>query len=382
MSVFLEKGRGWKYDFVLRKKRYVNGYFKTKSEARQAEALRKEEIRNPRPMETVWTDITFYDLINRRLDHVRAYNSKTHYRDYRYMAKRWVARWGDLNTADISQPELESYFLQRRRKVRAYTVNQEIKYLKAVFNWGIKKDLIDHNPVNGIEFMPVEAKHKYIPPVADVDAVLAIAEGDMVDYLWLVRDTLARKHEINNLTWEDVNLVERYVTLYTCKKKGGHRTPRHVPMTAKVYSILERRYADRDPWKSWVFWHSYTSRITGEEVTGIYGDRKRALKTLCEKAGVNPFGLQPFVISVHHLWNRAIFPSARSSASLVMRIGRRPRSICIASAMLSVTPCLFTKRRGKSPTQSPTQKEEKGYDLCRNPLNSLVELRGLEPLTS
>ncbi len=315
MSVFLEKGRGWKYDFFLRKKRYVNGYFKTKSEARQAEALRKEEMRNPRPMETAWTDITFYDLINRRLDHVRAYNSKTHYRDYRYMAKRWVTRWGDQNTADISQPELESYFLRRRRKVRAYTVNQEIKYLKAVFNWGIKKGLIVRNPVDGIEFMPVEAKHKYIPPVADVDAVLAMAEGDMADYLWMVRDTLARKREINNLTWEDVNLVERYVTLYTCKKKGGHRTPRHVPMTATVYSILKRRYADRDSDKPWVFWHTYTSRITGEEVTGIYGDRKRALKTLCEKAGVNPFGLH----TLRHI-GASLMEQSNISISSIQRI--------------------------------------------------------------
>ena len=47
-----------------------------------------------------------------------------------------------------------------------------------MFNWGIKKGLIDHNPVDGIEFMPVEAKHKYIPPVADVEAVPAMAEGD------------------------------------------------------------------------------------------------------------------------------------------------------------------------------------------------------------
>lgn len=42
---------------------------------------------NPKPeeMKAVQTDMAFFDLVNRRLDHVRAYNSATHYRDYRYM---------------------------------------------------------------------------------------------------------------------------------------------------------------------------------------------------------------------------------------------------------------------------------------------------------
>jgi integrase len=52
--------------------------------------------------------------------------------------------------------------------------------------------------------------------------------------------------EINRLTWNDVNLEQRYVLLYTRKKSGGHLTPRKVPMTQKLHEILSRRYARRD----------------------------------------------------------------------------------------------------------------------------------------
>jgi len=48
--------------------------------------------------------------------------------------------------------------------------------------------------------------------------------------------------EINQLIWDDVNFESKEVTLYTRKKKGGHLTPRQVPMTQKLYKILSSRY--------------------------------------------------------------------------------------------------------------------------------------------
>ena len=72
--------------------------------------------------------------------------------------------------------------------------------------------------------------------------------------------------EINNLTWEDVNLHERYLVLYTRKKRGGHLTPRKISMSEKLYQIFHRRYQKRDKRKPWVFWHRYWSRKKGEFV--------------------------------------------------------------------------------------------------------------------
>lgn len=95
--------------------------------------------------------------------------------------------------------------------------------------------------------------------------------------------------EINELTWDDVHLDDRYVVLYTRKKKGGNRTPRKVGMTQKLYEVLSRRYAARDPNKPWVFWHTYYSSKTGERKDGPYQDRKLFMRTLCKKAGVKYF---------------------------------------------------------------------------------------------
>ena len=100
---------------------------------------------------------------------------------------------------------------------------------------------------------------------------------------------MGRMSEINRLTWEDVNFDERYVVLFTRKKKGGHLTPRKIPMTNRLYNVLAYRYAQRDTAKPWVFWHTYTSRSTGEKQEGPYQDRKKVMRSLCQKAGVKYF---------------------------------------------------------------------------------------------
>jgi integrase len=100
---------------------------------------------------------------------------------------------------------------------------------------------------------------------------------------------MGRMAEINRLTWDDVSLEERFVILYTRKKKGGHLTPRKVPMTEKLFQVLSSRFKKRDLGKSWVFWHKYVSSKTQKTCEGPYTDRKTFMKTLCGKAGVKYF---------------------------------------------------------------------------------------------
>lgn len=75
MSVYSVKGKGWRYDFTHKGARQTEAWFKTKKEAKKAEAARKEEIANPalqiQQAQTV-TDMDFLELVNLRLDHVQS----------------------------------------------------------------------------------------------------------------------------------------------------------------------------------------------------------------------------------------------------------------------------------------------------------------------
>ena len=290
MSVYSIKGKGWRYDFTLKGERYTQAWYKTKTEARQAEAEKRKEVLEPKKGTQTPIDMGFLELVNRRLDHVEVCNSKQHYAEYRSRAKRWVQRWGHLKCSQID-PDMIEQFVWERRKVSAFTANRELRCLRATFNFALKKKkpCIKDNPTDGVKFLSEGKKSRYVPPPEDIDKVMALANEDQQDYLWTIRDTMARSVEVNRLNWDDVSFKERYVLLHTRKKKGGHLTPRKVPLTQKLFEVLSRRYSERDPSKPWVFWHTYWSSKTGEKCEGPYDRRKKLMKGLCKKAGVRYF---------------------------------------------------------------------------------------------
>lgn len=288
MSSYFKKGKGWRYDFTLKGIRYTETWFKTKKEANQAEAKKREELKNPPPIQETETDMAFLEMVNIRLDYVKAYNSERHYLEYVYMARRWTNQWKQLTCHEITTAMVERFIIQRSR-VSHYVANKEIRYLRATFNFAIKKKMIRHNPMDGVSFLPVEKRIKYTPPVEHIDRILAVASKDVQDYIWTIRESMGRVSEINRLTWDDVDLKGGYITLYTRKKSGGHLTPRKVWMTQKLYSILSERFANRADTHPWVFWHRYFSRKNGCWKEGPYENRSKIMKTLCAKAGVPYF---------------------------------------------------------------------------------------------
>jgi integrase len=85
---------------------------------------------------------------------------------------------------------------------------------------------------------PMEKRAKYVPSKEDVFRVILAANSDTRDYLWTIALTMGRMSEVNRLTWSDVNFNERCLVLYTRKKRGGHFTPREVPMPDKLYCMV------------------------------------------------------------------------------------------------------------------------------------------------
>jgi len=292
MSVYFIKGKGWRYDFTMNRARYTATWFKTKREAKQAESDKRKEVLEPGKGTQIATDMNFLDLVNRRLDHVKAYNSNKHYDDYRYLARKWIHRWGHLRCSQITCEMIEKYILKRGR-ISPHVANKELRSLRSLFNFGKKRKLVGENPTDYLSFLPIEKRIRYIPTPGDIDKVIAEADRETRDYLWALQETMARMSEINRLTWEDVNFEEGYIVLYTRKKKGGHLSPRKIPMTQKLFEVLSRRHAEKDPSKPWVFWHTYWSSKTGEKVEGPYKDRKKIMKTLCRKASVKYFRFHP-----------------------------------------------------------------------------------------
>jgi integrase len=369
MSVYSVKGKGWRYDFILYGVRYTSNWFKIKGEAKDAETDRREEIKNPKPepvKETIPTAMVFLDLVNSRLDHLKAYNSERHYSDHVYMAKKWVEEWKNLSCQEVSRDKIQNYLL-KRADVSRYTANKDLRCLRAMFNFGISRNWISENPTRGLSFFPVEKRLRYIPPNADVLKVIAEADPNTQNYLWTIKETMGRVGEINRLCWPDVNLEERYVVLYTRKKRGGHLTPRKVHMTRKLFEVLSRLFEVRDESKPWVFWHRYWDRKKKEWVEGPYQDRKRVMKTLCEDAGVRYFRYHP----LRHL-GASILDHANVNIGSIQRIlgheNRTTTEIYLHSIGDSEREAMkvFEKVGVKVPHKSHIDNKKRATDIGKN----------------
>lgn len=313
MSVYFNKKRDWwEYYFRFQKKPYTGAGFKTKKSALEKEADRKKEVKKPKQTEDKLIDMAFLTLCNRRLDFLEAYRSPRHYTDSVYLAKRWVKQWRDKTVHQITTAMVQMYLKEVRKAISAQTANKELRGLRAMFNFGIKKPnrWFMHNPTDDIDFFPVEKKKKYVPPIKDVIAVLLAASGEVQDYLWTIALTLGRMSEINRLEKDDLDFENGTVTLYTRKSKNGDLVPREIPMTKRLREVLLRRLKGNNT--PWVFHHTYYSRKTMEWVTGPYTDRKRIMKTLCEKTSVRYFRFHP----IRHF-----------GASVLIKEGVDPRTI-------------------------------------------------------
>lgn len=230
----------------------------------------------------------FAELIASRLAFVAGYHSEYHAREYRYMAARWLRAWAELEADDITLEMVEAFLLARKKK-SALAANKDLRYLKAAFNWGIKRGYCSGNPVRGLPFFPVDKRLKRVPSVADMERLLSVAEGEDYAYILTLRDTLGRVGEINQLRWDDVFLADGYLVLYTRKKKGGSLTPRKIFLTERLRSCLEFRLAKRRRADQWVFTNRCYSRKSGRWEVGPYQDRKLLMRKLCRAAGLDYF---------------------------------------------------------------------------------------------
>jgi integrase len=288
MSVYFVKGKGWRFDFTLEGIRNTEAWFETKREAKQAEAKKRKELKNPKQDTERPIDMAFLDLVNLRLDYVKAYNSESHYRDVLYHARRWIKKWNGISCCDLTPELIEKYTISRA-KISPFVANKDLQYLRALFNYGLKRKLINGNPTDGIPFIPIEKRKKYIPQKDDVMKVIAVADPDTQQYLWTILLTAARVNEINSLTWEDISFKDGSITLWTRKRKGGNREPREITMVQTLYNMLLNRFTQNNGGEHWVFWHRYWSRKTGGWAKGPFKDRKKIMKTLCRNAGVKYF---------------------------------------------------------------------------------------------
>ena len=128
----------------------------------------------------------------------------------------------ELPVDELTPGMVLSYLQGQFKKRSGYAVNKERKNLVAGWNWGVKYlGLPSPNPCL-VDKFPEKRQIRYVPSENDFWKVFEVAECDqdrvmLLAYLHLA----ARKKELFNLRWADVDFSQSRVQLFTRKRKDG-----------------------------------------------------------------------------------------------------------------------------------------------------------------
>jgi len=208
--------------------------------------------------------------------------------------KEILGEWGDIEIAEIKVFMVQRYLDERARKFSANSFNSYRKEGVAFFNWLIDQELVPTGTKNVFQKVKKkyhDAKDVQPAPIGDVLVVWNIAnqsQRDLIDTIILMG---ARKNEVLNLKWSDIDLKERTYKLHTNKSGGkGTKTTLHT-ISEELMEILLRRLEQKHDVVEFVFWHRYYSHDKQAMVEDGYQSLNKFTMRLCKKAGVPLFTL-------------------------------------------------------------------------------------------
>jgi integrase len=207
--------------------------------------------------------------------------------------------------------------------------NRDLKEFKALYNWSIRNDLISSDPCKNIGSYPENPKARYVPPADDINRVLLAAEREDMDLILTLYHTAGRTSEVLKLTWEDVNFEQRWVRLWTRKRRGGELQEDKLAMTDTLYDVLKHRWDKRDKTTAYVFHNTDGSRFT-------YTQKRNTMKRLCRKAGVKVFGFH----AIRHHVASILADSGKASLGQIQKMLRHKRTTTTDNYIKTLDPQL------------------------------------------
>ena len=149
---------------------------------------------------------------------------------------------GDCMLAAISPELLERYKIARLATVKPATVNHELATLRHLYTMAIDWRYVSRNPVKAVKPLKLPpGRVRYLVP-EEREALLAACDARLRPVVLVLLHTGLRRGELLALTWADVDLHHRGLTVRDSKT---HRA-RQVPLNDTCLSVLRTRSRPAD----------------------------------------------------------------------------------------------------------------------------------------
>lgn len=103
--------------------------------------------------------------------------------------------------------------------------------LQAMYNWALRRNFVPENPAKGVERYRSEAKERYLSSDEINELLRALTRledsgelpGELASAFRLLLLTGARKSEISDLRWEEIDFERGFITLCALRSKTGRK---------------------------------------------------------------------------------------------------------------------------------------------------------------
>lgn len=174
-------------------------------------------------------------------------------KDYHQVMRTAFADWQDKPLLAITKDKVAKHHVQLGEDNGKAYANLSMRVLRALFNFAIGqyedkqgRSLITENPVKRLSqtraWYRVERRQTVIKShelAAWYQAVQQLPNETLRDYLLLILFTGLRRQEAAKLTWQDIDLVGKTLTVSDTKNNQPHT----LPLSDFLYNLLSQRQA-------------------------------------------------------------------------------------------------------------------------------------------
>lgn len=251
---------------------------------RQLAALWREERKRA---SGAFFDGTFVELCDEYLEDIKARKSSETYRGYKYRLLRALKNLpSNLRVCEFRRFHMTKVEQALTDNVSSTSIRDTLATIQFVFNWAVKNDLLEINPVVGYEKPRARARSRIISPEEFQALLRALSfNRPFQRVLIALRRTGCRPKEVRTLTWEMVDLGAGFWIIPEHKTITTQRQPRprFIPLPDCVWKMCLRLKQQQDD-SEFVFLNSHQQPYSKDRFVRLMA-RARKRADIPKKAG-------------------------------------------------------------------------------------------------
>lgn len=257
-------GFAWEFCITIQKKprkQYRKGGFKTKAAAKEAEE-QAILLHNSGKLNT--NTILFRHLVDAYIEKAEKKYSRSTVEDYKRIINNHFQDLYTLKAKEITTPLAQNWLDKKAESVSVWVVEKLRKIGKAVFNYGIKREILTFNPFEKTD--SIETPH-VIHNRLEIDEAIRLLNKSIELYpeitgvIALGLFSGLRRGEILGLKWSDINFDKKTIDIQRQYTKFGiseylktKSSRRKILVCDTLIDILKWHKKQSEVLNEYVFW--------------------------------------------------------------------------------------------------------------------------------